>query len=427
MFFKIRGTRDIINTNEYEYILNVIKKRLKKHLFLEIYTPIIESLKLFSHTLGENTDILSKEIYLVSASSQSKNEEETEKICLRPEATTSIMRCFLEQNPIKNPWRVFTFGSMFRHERPQKGRYREFYQCSIEMINANSEYYDIELIYILENIFKDLGLKSFYKLKLNFIGDINDRNAYINVLVEYLNSIKSLIPEKYHQKINNENVFKILDAKDKDPELKKNLNDIPKIIDYLSNESSEKWFKIKNLLNYFNIDYEYDSSIIRGLDYYNDIIFEFKTDLLGSQDTFCGGGRYNGLSKILGSKDNIPSIGAGIGVDRLVLMLNEKNLIKKENLNLIAIISQDSEYLVYGMELLLRLIEEGCFSEIYADKISFKSAFRKADTDKAVAVCIIGDIEYKARAVSIKILSTGEQITMPFEEAIKYCINKWKI
>ncbi len=417
MIGKIRGTRDILSTETYQQAIKIIKQKLNSHLFQEIMLPTIEHASLFQRSLGNTTEVITKEIYIVK--SIHDENESSEMICLRPESTAQIMRAYLENNVIKNPWRVYTCGSMFRHERPQKGRYREFYSFSIEMIGAKSYIYDAELVIILDNLFKEIGIKQ-YTLELNFLGDADDRKAYSDILYNYIMSNKNNFTE-YSLKIAEENPMRLFDLKDEI--VKRALIDAPLIVDFLSFQSKNTWIAIQDLLKKNCVEYTINNHLVRGLDYYSDIVFEFKHASLGSQNTFCGGGRYNGLAKALGANSIIPSIGAGIGLDRLILIMQEEKINTIEKNIIIGIIASHEHYYEYAFMTMMKLINSNCKAEFYADKSSFKSALRKANNDEAALMCIIGETEFASQSISIKILKTGEQIILPFKDAIQYCIN----
>jgi histidyl-tRNA synthetase len=421
MITRVRGTRDILDLEKYNFVFNLIRNKLKCHNFIEIHTPIIEKSKLFTKSLGNETDIITKEMFFVTNKNKEKEIENNEdSICLRPEGTASTIRSYIENQIQKTPWRAFSYGPMFRYERPQKGRYREFFQNTIEIINAESLFYDIELIVILNNIFKDIGLEKF-SLDINFIGTAAEREKYKVVLFDYFNSIMEKIPEEYHARITKEKILRLLDCKDLP--IQAYLKEAPILESFLSDESLKKWHKIQNTLITLNINYSINYTLVRGLDYYNDTVFEFKSNMLGAQNAFCGGGRYDGLATLLESKEKIPSVGAGIGIDRLILLLEEQNKIKLEKKNLISIIVTKSEYFIYAIKINEQIIKANLCSEIYFDKNSLKSALRKSNSEEASIACIIGDAEFENKSASIKLLNTGEQALVQFEDIVSYCKN----
>lgn len=416
MISKIRGTRDILDTKIQRFVEGVIGKVLKDHSFSEIILPTIENVSLFQRSLGGETEVITKEMYLVSTIHDNEVSEKKELICLRPEATAQIMRAYLENNITKNPWRVYTNGSLFRHERPQRGRYREFYSFSIEMIAAKSFVYDVELIYILNKIFKTLKVDDFI-LEINFLGDLEDRKIYLEALNCFVLENKDNFSE-YALLLAEKNPLRLFDLKDEG--VKEIMKRAPIVTDFLSHYSQSSWLKIQSLLKSCNINYTINSSLVRGLDYYSDIVFEFKHQNLGSQNTFCGGGRYNGLAKALGSTDIVTSVGAGIGIDRLLLILENINGIDEKKNFMIGIICCCEEYYNYAFQITMLLIDSGLKAEFYCDKSSFKSGMRKASSDGADFVCLIGEEEYQEKLISVKNLKTGDQIKVLYNDIVAH-------
>jgi len=419
MITRVRGTRDILDLEKYNFVFNLIKNKLKCHNFVEIHTPIIEKSKLFTKSLGNETDIINKEMFfLKNKNTEKETENNDDSICLRPEGTASTIRAYIENQIQKSPWRAFSYGPMFRYERPQKGRYREFFQNTIEMINAESLFYDVELIMILNNLFKDIGIENF-SLDINFIGTSIEREKYKIVLLDYFHSIIKNIPEEYHSRITKEKALRLLDCKDISIQIL--LKDAPILENFLSEESLEKWHKIQNSLITLNINFSINHTLIRGLDYYNDTVFEFKSNVLGAQNAFCGGGRYDGLATLLESKEKIPSVGAGIGIDRLIILLEEQNKINLIKKKLISIIVTKNEYFNYALKINEIITNANLCSEIFFDKNSLKSSLRKADSEDAAIVCIIGDTEFENKSASIKLLKTGDQAMVQIENIVEYC------
>lgn len=406
MIQKIRGTRDILEMKIINKIINATKKVLHSHCFNEITLPILESADLFKKTLGETTDVISKELFLVK-----NTHEENDQICLRPEATASTFRSYILNKPIQNPWKVFTYGPMFRYERPQKGRYREFYQLNIELINAKSCLYDIELISVLNKIFKNELKINDFQLEINYLGESHDRKAYKEILKEFIFSSAN-VPEKIVD-LASKNILRIFDLKEE--ECKKFLSCAPLLTDYLSTESLENWNTIKNMLDILNISYTSNPKLVRGLDYYNNTIFEFTSSHLGSQNAFCGGGRYDDIGYNMGINEKIHSLGAAIGIDRIALILEQINpaeLITNKKYGFLVL---NEEYNIEALNLISEL-RNYLPIELYADKNSLKNGLKKADSEKTAGVFILGDNEYKENKLMYKNMNSGEQNLISFSE-----------
>lgn len=320
MFQRLKGTRDIYGLEEK--VLNLIENKffkiIKNYNFKRICTPIIEDANLFIRSVGETSDIVSKEMYLFKDNGQ-------RDIALRPEGTASTIRAFVE-NKINNlePTKLAYFGPMFRYERPQKGRYRQFIQGGVELIENSTVENNFEIIKLAYDFLKSLKISNI-TLEINNLGSFESRNNYIEILKEYFSKYKEQLNEISLIRLQ-KNVLRILDDKE---EIKKDfVKNAPKLIDYLSSIEKERFNNLLDLLDEFEIKYVINPYLVRGLDYYNDVVFEFvsNSDALGSQCTVLGGGRYDGMIKSLGGPD-IGSIGFAFGVDRLmeIIMSNIDN------------------------------------------------------------------------------------------------------
>lgn len=320
MFQRLKGTRDIYGLEEK--VLNLIENKffkiIKNYNFKRICTPIIEDANLFIRSVGETSDIVSKEMYLFKDNGQ-------RDIALRPEGTASTIRAFVE-NKINNlePTKLAYFGPMFRYERPQKGRYRQFIQGGVELIENSTIENNFEIIKLAYDFLKSLKISNI-TLEINNLGSFESRNNYIEILKEYFSKYKEQLNEISLIRLQ-KNVLRILDDKE---EIKKDfVKNAPKLIDYLSSIEKERFNNLLDLLDEFEIKYVINPYLVRGLDYYNDVVFEFvsNSDALGSQCTVLGGGRYDGMIKSFGGPD-IGSIGFAFGVDRLmeIIMSNIDN------------------------------------------------------------------------------------------------------
>ena len=316
----VKGTHDIfgLDMDKYNFIIDKFYKISAKFNFQSIQTPIIEHQELFSRSVGEDTDIVSKEMY-------SFVDKGDTTICLRPEATSSLAR-FAASNYQSGQMKLSTHGPMFRRERPQKGRYRQFHQINIENIGEKSSYIDFEIILIASTILKELGLVADqYKLLINSLGSSEDQINYSKILSEYLNHYRRNLSETSLARLK-KNPLRILDSKDKND--KDILLNAPKINEYLSKESQNFFNDIKLMLADNNILFKEDEKLVRGLDYYTHTAFEFQTNEEKRQNAILAGGRYDKLINMISSRD-IPGIGWAAGIERLSdLLSNKKNSVR---------------------------------------------------------------------------------------------------
>ncbi len=401
MISRVRGTQDLLDLNLNNFIIEQIKKHVQNYNFTYIQTPILEYTKLFIHSLGEQTDVVSKEMY-VFPSDGSKEDS----ICLRPEATASVMRAYFENRVEEKPWKVFSFGSMFRRERPQKGRWREFTQLNFEVINSNSVAQDVQFIKMLNSFFSDKLKIENYVLKLNFLGCLDDRIKHKEKLNEYLESFSTEICETCLKR-KDSNILRVFDCKN--PKCQEIYKDAPKLTDFLCTECSTEWNKLQETLHILSINFILDPKLVRGLDYYNKTVFEFASPDLGAQDAFCGGGRYS-LGKEVGAKDNYPSVGAAIGLGRLLLLaqnnIDKLNISQAPALYLILPMSEKQHDLALLMA--NELQTNNICTDILLEGASIKSMMRKANKMGAKQVLIFGDDEQNNNTVTIKNMQTGE-------------------
>ncbi len=424
-FSRVRGTQDIVDLKDYNFILEKIRKHLQDRNFSQIQTPILEHTSLFVRSLGEHTDVVHKEMYILEKTSSSDasssdnssidnssicDSSSGASICLRPEATAGTMRAFIENNVESKPWRVWSHGSMFRRERPQKGRWREFEQINIEVIDSESISQDAYFIKMLDSFFANKLLLNDYVVKLNFLGCLEDRKNHKDELLKYLEKVKSNLCETCLVR-KDKNILRVLDCKNED--CKKVLLDAPKITDCLCKDCNSEWGRLKELLEILSVSFIEDKFLVRGLDYYEKTVFEFSSKDLGAQDAFCGGGRYD-LGQELGAKCDVKSIGAAIGAGRLLILLNKVRdmlSIKKDSaLNLILPMGQEQ----IPLALLLSDIIHGesLCADILLDLGSMKSMMRKANKMLAARVIIIGEDEQKNGTVTVKNMTTGESVVV---------------
>ena len=418
MISRVKGTQDFLDLTLYNFLIDKTQAHLEKAAFTEIATPLLEHTELFKRSLGLHTEVVSKEMYTVVTGHETEDDSTRESLCLRPEATASTMRAFFNNNIEKKPWKVFSHGPIFRHERPQKGRFRQFHQVTIEAIGATSIAHDAELLSILDRLFtQQLKLNS-YALLINFLGTTEDRINYKQALKAFLDAQKDL-PAKIMD-LKEKNIMRIFDLKD--PACQQALEGAPVITDYLCAESQQEWGLLQSLLGQLSVSYSCNPRLVRGLDYYNKTVFEFVSSHLGAQSAFCGGGRYDHLSQTLGEKDPLPSLGAAFGIER-VLMLLEQNLDRlsipqKPALQMIMPMSVNEQPLALLCADALRTNNICC--DVILDVASMKSMMRKADKANAQHVLIIGEDELKSNTITVKNMMTGQETKVKQGDLVKF-------
>ena len=393
----VKGTHDIfgLEMDKYNFIMDKFYKISAKFNFQSIQTPIIEHQELFSRSVGEETDIVSKEMY-------SFVDKGNTTICLRPEATSSLAR-FAASNYQSGQMKLSTHGPMFRRERPQKGRFRQFHQINIENIGEKSSYIDFEIILIASTILKELGLVADqYKLLINSLGSPEDQINYSKILSEYLNHYRRNLSETSLARLK-KNPLRILDSKDKSD--KDILLNAPKINEYLSKESQNFFNDIKLMLTDNNILFKEDEKLVRGLDYYTHTAFEFQTNEEKRQNAILAGGRYDKLINMISSRD-IPGIGWAAGVERLSdLLSDQKNYTKIPKKILYGV--QDESYLS-NSSILKQIYGADIIHEIKVNK-NIKKLFTYADKNKFNFILLIGEEEFKSQSILLKNLDDKSQ------------------
>ena len=381
---------------------------IKNYGFQYIQTPILESTELFKRTLGSETDIVTKEMYSFIDNLNNDN------LSLRPEGTASVVRSCIQHSLTYNQSpKLFYSGPMFRHERPQKGRSRQFHQIGVEAIGLEYGFIDFELIQIFNRIKYDLSLKDL-ELKINSIGDIESRNQYQNKLKDYFSDY--MVDLDNESKVTVEkNPLRLLDSKKK--HLSKIINGAPKLFDFLNNKSKESFDFMVKQLDRFKINYTIDYKLVRGLDYYNDFVFEWLTQSLGSQSAVCAGGRYDGLFEVLGGKPT-KACGFAIGLERLFELVKlEDQLINFKNNDIYLVFENLNSQIV---EIVEKIRDLGL--NVLLDKTGgkFQKQFKRANNLNFKYAIIIGQEELENHSLSIKNLVTGKQ----FSSSIDKLINK---
>ncbi len=414
MIQRPKGTYDVINGNKIILIENILQELMDKYNYEYFRTPIFEASELFHRSVGETSDIVTKETY------DFKDRAER-NLTLRPEGTAGIIRSFIENKLYGNhsvPVKAWYYGPMFRYERPQSGRFREFYQFGVEVLGSNDAITDAEVISIPVNFYKILGLKN-VKVNLNTLGDNESRNNYRNALLEYFKPYLDELCEDCKERYN-KNPLRILDCKvDANNEIMKNA---PKITSYLNEESKTYFENVKKYLQALDIEYEVNPNIVRGLDYYTHTVFEVTAEIkdFGSQNVLCAGGRYDNLVKNLNGPET-PGVGFALGMERLFNALEAEkiNLVEEEGIDVyISYMSENEKAKALRLCMDLRL--NGFKVEIDYMNRSLKSNFKQADHLNSKFIIIIGEEEINNNFVTIKNNKTKEEQKVELEYLIYY-------
>ena len=411
---RVKGTQDFFDLSLFNFIIDQFKKHVALYHFTEIQTPILEYVDLFKRSLGEYTDVVSKEMFIIDRG------DRDEQICLRPEATAPTVRAFIESNMPLLPWKVFLYGPMFRYERPQKGRYRQFHQINMEVIGSQSISQDAQLITMLDRFFHEKLNLNNYSLQVNFIGTIEDRKKYVKTLELFLNTQEAATICSTCVERKEKNILRIFDCKN--DVCQKIYQRAPHIADHLSAESKKEWDELKEELSLLSISYVYNPKLVRGLDYYNKTVFEFSSENLGAQNSFCGGGRYDQLVKELGGREDYPSIGAAIGLERLMMLLEpiRDSLAVSQEPLLYVLMPLAQEQKPLALLLADSLQAAGLAIDILLEGDSLKNMMRKANTMKAAMALILGEQEQENKTVLVKNMMTGQQEEVAQIDVVSY-------
>nr|YP_009511553.1 histidine-tRNA ligase [Gracilariopsis mclachlanii]AXI97430.1 histidine-tRNA ligase [Gracilariopsis mclachlanii] len=404
----LRGTKDILpdETIYWQYIYNKALDILSLHNYKEIRTPILESTELFERGIGETTDIINKEMY-------NFKDQGGRNITLRPEGTASIARAFINHKMYqKKIQRLWYYGPMFRYERPQSGRQRQFHQLGIECIGSLNPMADAEVIHLAHKLLNQMELNNCV-LEINSIGNLEEREKYQADLIEYLKPyIKDL--DQDSQKRLNINPLRILDSKNiKTQEI---LYNAPSLNKYLKKQSIDHFNLVCTYLDSLQIQYNINHKLVRGLDYYNYTAFEIKTKLLGTQNTICGGGRYDTLIKQLGGPET-PAVGWAIGLERL-LQITQQQLHIQNNHSNIYIITQGIEAQKKIWQIVKNLENEKINFELDLSNTSLKKQIKRAVKSGAELCILIGEDEIINNCITIKILNKHKQYSIPYENLL---------
>lgn len=392
----IRGTHDLYGTeiNKFNKIISEVKSIASQFSFNELITPIFEYSELFKKPLGEQSDVVLKEMYTF----KDRNDDE---ITLRPEYTTPMIRAVISNGLLNNlPAKFFGTGQMFRRERPQKGRYRQFNQINFENFGSDDLFADIEIISLANILLKKILPNKNIKLHINSLGARQKLKDYKKILSSFFNDNKNLLSKESLDKINS-NPLRILDSKNKDDA--EIIQKSPKLIEFLSKEDSRDYEEIKKCLIELEIPIYENPTLVRGLDYYCNTVFEFKTNEIGSQDTLIGGGRYNGLIETLGGK-NLPGVGWAGGIERMMLLMD--NIVNLNQNIHFAIL--DPEYKFHALKAYDLLIKNN-YSVHWSYKFNLKKSLSIANEKNANYIIIIGERENSNNNFTIKNLKNGNQ------------------
>ena len=411
---KPKGTQDILpgDSAKWQYVEGFARKVFARYNYDEIRTPIFEHYEVISRSVGDTTDIVTKEMY-------DFYDKGDRHITLRPEGTAPVVRSYVENKlfapEVQKPVKVYYIGSMFRYERPQAGRLREFHQLGVECFGSKNPATDVETIAMAYQLFNTLGIKD-VTLHLNSLGNTESRLAYRQALIDYLTPMRESLSKDSQRRLD-ENPLRVLDSKEKEDKVA--VENAPSILDYLDEESQAHFDEVRTMLDSLNIPYVIDTNMVRGLDYYNHTIFEFITTIDKSELTICAGGRYDSLVEYFGGPETA-GFGFGLGLERLLLVLDKQGieLPVEENLDVyIAVLGSGANG--KALELVQAIRYQGFKAERDYLGRKIKAQFKSADTFKAKTVITLGESEVESGQVNVKNNATREEVTVSFEELTK--------
>ena len=413
---KPKGTADILadESAKWQYVEAKARELFKKYRYHEMRTPIFENFEVFSRTSGETSDIVTKEMY-------DFHDKGDRHITLRPEGTAGVVRSFVENKlygpEYQKPYKVYYMGPMFRYERPQSGRLREFHQIGVEAFGVDNPTLDVEVIAMAMDLLNSVGVHSL-KLVINTLGDLETRKNYRQALIDYLEPFEDQLSEDSKERLH-KNPLRVLDSKDENDQ--KIVENAPSILDFLTEDSQKHFDTVKQLLEDLGIEYEVDANMVRGLDYYNHTIFEIMSDSKafgGKWTTVCAGGRYNGLVEQLGGPAT-PGIGFGLGVERLLLVLDaeQDNLPLDDELDAY-VVGIGGETNVKSLEIVQALRHQGYTADRdYLDRKP-KGQFKTASRLNAKYTITIGERELQENKANVKNMETGNEISVSLDDVL---------
>lgn len=412
----VRGMNDILppETSLWLYVEHTLRKIVLSHGYHEIRFPIVEKTELFKRSIGEVTDIVEKEMYTFE-------DRNGDSLSLRPEGTASCVRACLEHGLLHNQiQRLWYNGPLFRHERPQKGRYRQFHQFSAEVFGLEGPDIDAELILMSASMLEKLGVRSKLALQINSLGTQESRKAYRGHLVEYFTAHKKDLDEDSLNRLE-KNPLRILDSKN--PAMKELIAKAPQLIDHLDAESYQHFDKLQTYLVHAGLQFEVNPRLVRGLDYYSRTVMEWVTTELGAQGTVCAGGRYDGLVPQLGGKPT-PAVGFSMGMERLILLMQQSEITHKRRHDLhVYLITDGENTFEAGLRTAnyLRANVPGLRLMLHCGGGNLKSQFKKADKSGALYALVIGEHELKTRSLTLKSLREDyPQQSLYQDELVEY-------
>ena len=408
---KPKGTQDILPSEsaKWQYVEAVARETFKKYNYSEIRTPMFEHYEVISRSVGDTTDIVTKEMY-------DFHDKGDRHITLRPEGTAPVVRSFVENKlfapEVQKPVKMYYIGSMFRYERPQAGRLREFHQVGVECFGSANPATDVETIAMAYQLFQTLGIKD-VTLHLNTLGSAASRAAYRQALIDYLTPMRDKLSADSQRRLD-ENPLRVLDSKEKEDKVA--VENAPSILDYLDEESRAHFDAVREMLETLNIPYVIDTNMVRGLDYYNHTIFEFITTVDKSELTICAGGRYDSLVEYFDGPET-PGFGFGLGLERLLLILDKQGIelpVEKEMDAYIAVLGQGAN--IKALELVQAIRNQGFSAERDYLGRKIKAQFKSADAFNVKTVITLGESEIEAGQATVKNNKTREEVSVSFAD-----------
>lgn len=408
---KPKGTQDILpqESAKWQYVEGFARETFKKYNYAEIRTPIFEHYEVISRSVGDTTDIVTKEMY-------DFYDKGDRHITLRPEGTAPVVRSYVENKlfapEVQKPSKVYYIGPMFRYERPQAGRLRQFHQIGVECFGSSNPATDVETIAMADQFFKEIGIENVV-LHLNALGSTASRTAYRQALIDYLLPMKDQLSKDSQRRLE-ENPLRVLDSKEKED--KQAVENAPSILDYLDEESQAHFDAVRAMLDGLGIAYVIDTNMVRGLDYYNHTIFEFVTEVDGNELTVCAGGRYDGLVEYFGGPAT-PGFGFGMGLERLLLILDKQGVELPVEASLdvyVAVLGSEAE--VASLELVQALRRQGFIAERDYLGRKLKAQFKSADVFGAKTIIALGGSEVESGQITVKNNQTRQEVTTSIEE-----------
>lgn len=422
----VRGMNDILpdEAESWEWLEEVLRGWLKSYGYRPIRMPIVEPTPLFKRAIGEVTDIVEKEMYSFVDSLNG------EALTLRPEGTAGCVRAVIQHNvAAERPQRLYYFGQMFRHERPQKGRYRQFHQVGVEAFGFNGPDVDAEQILMGARLWQELGLDNI-RLEINSLGQPEERAAYRAALIQYFEAHQDQLDEDAQRRLHS-NPLRILDTKN--PAMQALVADAPRLMDYLGAESLAHFERVQTLVRHAGVSFTINPRLVRGLDYYNLTVFEWVTDALGAQGTVCAGGRYDGLVEQLGGKP-MPACGFALGVERLLALLQDTEALPQADSPDVYLIHQGEAAADLGVRVAESLRDTGLDVIYHCGGGSFKSQMKRADHSGAPLAVIIGEDEVAQGEVTVKALrqkdwaegeTANNQVRVALDDLAEHIMSQW--